>query len=688
MRILPFLLPAALGLDTQQPPYTDGWTKGAREVHSETPYTFTIVVREQGVEEIKRIASAVSDPESSTYGQFISQAKLDEITAPLPHDMSAVTGWLETNGLSYHQYGVSNLIVTTTTGKAGKALSTTFHAVSNKNTQQLLVRAESYELPTEVHASVDAIFGLHGLPLPPRVATTLDSSHRRLQIRHMPANVTPAVLWTTYEVPKTTKTSKAVKIRQAVAEFQGQFMNGTDLKTLFRKYVGKIDPDYVKGTDDTVYKTTGENTGAHPGVEAELDIQYMMGISPGVKAEFWSFPGMDFGGDLNQWTSNLTAKEDIPLVHSVSYGWQGNLSQIHVKDSDVQAIDRNFAKLAAKGISIMISSGDSGSGYTEPRACDATQPGQHLGAKGVGIKGTVERTIGVQEEGMCCQEAAQGIRPTPKPCPKPPCPMPEKPKPAPGWTFVPHEKKKPPPPPEVTMNRRQLQKPKPKKGGSYTFTKAVFHVQEDMCRDPAREGCKFKARDTFELSGKLTAEGGDVTATLMNGTAGTEVTLKFGKFKAMNPQQGQREVNTTVGGTKYHGNSDFLDENGKELCFVIELMAEGKNGAPGEQVIMEHGPNPPPPPPPGICTIYKTVEQKTQANETTFSGFKKKAPLPVLWPSWPASSPWVTSVGATRFVGQKVGNDEMASDQFGSGGGFSKQFDQTDAAWQVEATAN
>ena len=37
---------------------------------------------------------------------------------------------------------------------------------------------------------------------------------------------------------------------------------------------------------------------------------------------------MDFCNDLNQWTSNLTSTSDIPLVHSVSYGWQGNLSQV------------------------------------------------------------------------------------------------------------------------------------------------------------------------------------------------------------------------------------------------------------------------------------------------------------------------------------------------------------------------
>jgi hypothetical protein len=42
-------------------------------------------------------------------------------------------------------------------------------------------------------------------------------------------------------------------------------------------------------------------------------------------------------------------------------------------------------------------------------------------------------------------------------------------------------------------------------------------------------------------------------------------------------------------------------------------------------------------------------------------------------------------VGATRFVGQKVGNAEMATDQFGSGGGFSNMFKQAD--YQTAAVA-
>lgn len=50
-------------------------------------------------------------------------------------------------------------------------------------------------------------------------------------------------------------------------------------------------------------------------------------------------------------------------MHSVSYGWQGNLTQIGCQPAEVTAIDGDYKKLAAAGISIIFASGDSGSGY-------------------------------------------------------------------------------------------------------------------------------------------------------------------------------------------------------------------------------------------------------------------------------------------------------------------------------------
>ena len=364
-----------------------------------------------------------------------------------------------------------------------------------------------------------------------------------------------------------------------------------------------------------------------------------LGISVGVKTEFYEFPGQDFGADLNQWTGSASMP-DSPLVHSVSYGWQGNLSQIHVKDSDVATVDANFAKLAAAGVSIMVSSGDSGSGYS---SSDSHCETDH-GAEGVGIAGTAVRQIDVDEVGQCCEEADR---------------MKSK-----GWTFVPAAH-------PGTTGRRRHEDP----GASFEFKDDVFHDTEEG------KGA-FKPRDVFTLSGKVTKEGGAVACVNANGTYPANK-IAFGP--AGKPQKGMpevfRNVTATFGGTDLTGRAIFVAFPGEPVqCVNIEWRSDG-----GES-IWEKGPNPPPPPPPGKCTLYSTVNSHTAANETTFSGFAAGAEI-VLWPSWPASSPWVTAVGATRFIGQTVGNEEMASDQFGSGGGFSKQFNQTNAQYQAAATA-
>lgn len=54
-----------------------------------------------------------------------------------------------------------------------------------------------------------------------------------------------------------------------------------------------------------------------------------------------------------------------------------------------------------------------------------------------------------------------------------------------------------------------------------------------------------------------------------------------------------------------------------------------------------------------------------------------------LWPSWPASAPHATSVGATKFISDSnPAKGERATTQFGSGGGFSCRWPVQD--WQKE----
>merc|ERR550514_1117563 len=110
-------------------------------------------------------------------------------------------------------------------------------------------------------------------------------------------------------------------------------MNSTDLSTFFKDYV----PDAKPG-DDKVAKFVGDPGDKSPQVEASLDVQFTMGVAPGIATEFWLFDPMDFCADLQNWTT-MMLEDDVPWVHSVSYGWQGNLSQIGCHENHVEAVD-------------------------------------------------------------------------------------------------------------------------------------------------------------------------------------------------------------------------------------------------------------------------------------------------------------------------------------------------------------
>merc|ERR1711871_1478805 len=109
-------------------------------------------------------------------------------------------------------------------------------------------------------------------------------------------------------------------------------MNQNDLSTFFSKYVPAAPKEGA-----TVFAYQGEPQESGDGGEALLDIEYMMGVAPGVKTEFYLVMTSldDFCGDLKAWTSLLLATDDLPLVHSISYAYQGDTNHLGCGDQVV-----------------------------------------------------------------------------------------------------------------------------------------------------------------------------------------------------------------------------------------------------------------------------------------------------------------------------------------------------------------
>ena len=317
------------------------------------------------------MVQAVSDPRNRDYGDFLSLEEIDAITAPAESSFRRVISWARTLGLDAKIVSSASVEIRGKVKQVEALLQTRVLKYDNEQTGQQTFRVGDFQVPRDVHSHVDAYFGLHGLPLPPKVP--LRSG------RKSPVAVTPSVIARTYGLDEANvKVSGSEDVRQAVEEFQGQYEKDEDLAEFFKRYV----PHAVKG-DEKVFKFVGDPDKQLGGVEASLDIQYIMGVAPHVKSEFWMYANYDFCADLHTWTEQLLQTENPPLVHSVSYGWQGDLSMVHCEQEKVLVIDANFAKLAARGMTIIFSSGDSGSGYVPSNDCPSPT-GKHKDQRFVG----------------------------------------------------------------------------------------------------------------------------------------------------------------------------------------------------------------------------------------------------------------------------------------------------------------
>jgi tripeptidyl-peptidase-1 len=399
--ILANIVGVSVGAIVLPPKLPAHWASVGPALESES-INVVVQVAQRNIELLKDTALSVSDPRSPRYGQFLSSAEISAMTAPSPADTEAVARWLSpacTFAKVDHATGI--IRATLNVKDASTLLDTKFSRVHNGFTDQQTLRAGEYSVPQGVANKIDAIFGLHGLPTPPK-SVEIESFQPPIPSK-IPAAL-PDVITKAYKISG--KASGSEKVRQAVAEFQGQTMNQTDVETFFQKYV----PD-APAKDATVYAFHGEPKQGGDGIEAMLDIEFIMGVAPGVKTEFYEQMNMDFCADLKNWTSLLLSEDDAPLVHSVSYGWQGNLTQIGCKEEEYSDVDNEFAKLAAAGITIIFASGDSGSGFA-PKEPPHVQCTQNPGEQGSLYKGEPTRTLklSVPKEvaaELCCNIAGE-----------------------------------------------------------------------------------------------------------------------------------------------------------------------------------------------------------------------------------------------------------------------------------------
>jgi tripeptidyl-peptidase-1 len=341
------------------PRVPSGWVKIGRPAADEK-IQLIIAVRQQNTDKLNSIFHQVSDPEHPNYGKHLTIDEITSIVAPADETREAVLSWLKLHGVTpyFENRNKDFFFVKAHYSVVEKMLDVEFNTYHHAQRNYTVTRTtQEYNIPVFVQNHIDFIVGQNGFP-------TLHSIRRNNAQSAAQVTVTPSVLRQRYNVSAVGRNSKN---KQAVAEFQEQYLSPSDLSSFCRQYV-------PQNPSCTVAKVVGSNDNSDPGVEAMLDIEYIMGVAPNVPTWFYSTPSLDFFSDLTSWIVQILDDSDAPWVHSVSYGDQAEGPAGSYKDR----LNTEFQKAGARGISIIFASGDSGTGcsacyYFEP-SFPATSP--------------------------------------------------------------------------------------------------------------------------------------------------------------------------------------------------------------------------------------------------------------------------------------------------------------------------
>jgi len=304
-----------------------------------------VAVKQRNIAELERIFWEVSTPSSPRYGKFLTKKQVHELVRPSEESIDTVVAWLAQNGVKVDHFSGSKDFVHafTTASIASRMLNTKYEVFRHFTTGQEVIKStQTYQVPDHVQPHIDFVAGHIAFPLsvkPLYFAPTADGA------------VTPDTLRERYNVT-TALLGSNTNNSFSVAEFQAQYYSPSDLTEFFKQFVTFAPKDSV------VNKVIGQNDGSNPGVEANLDIQYIKGVAPGVSTWFWSNPAMDFFTDMVNWLSQIDSTAEAPWIQSVSYGSQDQWPTQDVHDR----VDKEFQKSGVRGISIIFASGDSGTG--------------------------------------------------------------------------------------------------------------------------------------------------------------------------------------------------------------------------------------------------------------------------------------------------------------------------------------
>ena len=288
---------------------------------------------------------AVSYPNSPDYGKYMNFDEIANIVHGRPESVEAVLQTFASVGVEEDRLdftlGRDFAVVVAPVRVVEDLFSAKFYLYEQvEDADYKIIKSTSHKIPESLVGHLDFVSGISNFPRPNRIHPKTHSGYTKT------VGTDPESIAKDYNI---SYVSSNPQNSQAVAAFLQQYFKPEDLSKFQKRYELPNNP---------IAKTEGENDPSNPGIEAELDVEYITSTGRNVTTWFISISRTANKGqeDFLYWITQQVNDTTSPWVHSISYGdYEVSIPADYQNRSDIE-----FMKFGISGRSIMIASGDEG----------------------------------------------------------------------------------------------------------------------------------------------------------------------------------------------------------------------------------------------------------------------------------------------------------------------------------------
>ena len=291
------------------------WTE-VGEAHQDDRMGLVFALRQRNHRALERKLMQVSTPGHLSYGKHLTGKEIRALTKPSRRTRSRIRHWLAAAGVSIKSdclstHGAEFVECSVSVAQASSLLDITVYEYRDPQGHKALRAGSHYTVPDIVAPHLDFVGGVHRLghdesrmELEPvegpeqLVRTSSSSRSRRSGHAAQGLHVTPNTIRQLYGIGNEVGVGNISKNSQAVVQFLDQHYDPDDLILFMEKYGDNF--QHMTGVTEEVGPNTGGGHGA--GLEASLDLQYIMAVGANIPTWFWSTGGRHKGRVSNIFT--------------------------------------------------------------------------------------------------------------------------------------------------------------------------------------------------------------------------------------------------------------------------------------------------------------------------------------------------------------------------------------------------